>query len=233
MVKESKRTEAPVQYPVLNVEGKEVGSIGLDGSVFAAPVLPELVHAVVRWQLAKRRAGTHQALTRSMMKGGGKKPFKQKGTGRARAGSIISPLWVGGASIHGPLPRSYEHRISKRVRGQALAAVLSEKISQKKLFVVDDFGSVSGKTKEMVAALAKIGACGKTSSADRIVMLIPARSGGKRSMVERASSNIPQVVGLSIDGVNVYDLLRCPFIVGSKDLVLALQERVKHSATGR
>lgn len=207
-----------LQVKIIDMKGKEVGVLDLDPEVFAAEVVPSLVHDTVRWQLNKRRAGTHQALTRSMMKGGGKKPWRQKGTGRARAGSIISPLWVGGASVHGPLPRSYESRLSKRARRQSLAAVLTSKLQAKQLVVLDTLKVASGKTKDMAAVLKNIGVSGSKFA------LITATQDDN---IERSSRNIPNCVMTDVSGANVFDLMRHKFLVGTKDSILALQSRVK------
>lgn len=206
-------------WKVLNMDGKEVGTIDLDPEVFAAPLKKGLVHETVRWQLNKRRAGTHQALTRSMMKGGGKKPWRQKGTGRARAGSIISPLWVGGASIHGPLPRSYEHRLAKRTRRQAMAAVLSSKAKENQLFILDSLQVNSGKTKDMVKVLKNIGVAGQKAA-----VLLADRD----ASIERSGRNIENVLLANVAGINVYDLMRHKVLVGTKDAILGLQARVKN-----
>ena len=217
------KPESPksVSWKILSLEGKEVGSIDLDGEVFAAKVNKSLVHDTVRWQLARRRAGTHQALTRSMMRGGAKKPWKQKGTGRARAGSGISPLWVGGASIHGPLPRCYDYRLPKRTRRQALAAVLSDKVQAKQLIVVDSLAVKSGKTKDMAAALGKVGVT------DQRVTVVTTEND---QMVVRSARNLPNVQLASVAAVNVYDLLRNEILVTTKAGIEALQTRLKGEA---
>lgn len=207
-----------LSWKVLNMEGKEVGTMDLDPEVFDAPIKANLVHEVVRWQLNKRRAGTHQALTRTMKEGGAKKPFRQKGTGRARAGSGISSLWVGGASVHGPLPRSYEHRLAKRTRRQALAAVLSSKAKASNLVVLDTLAIPSGKTKDMASVLVKLGV-GQSK-----VVLLTAK---KDVQVERSSRNLNKIVTTEVAGANVYDLMRTKYLIGTKESILALQARVK------
>ena len=205
-------------WKVINMQGKEVGTIDLDPEVFAAPLKKDLVHETVRWQLNKRRAGTHSAKTRTMKEGGKKKPWKQKGTGRARAGSSISPLWVGGASIHGPLPHKYISRLSKRTRRQALAAVLSFKAKTKQLVVLDDLAIKSGKTKDMLTVLEKIGVAGKKAA------LVLAKSDAN---VERSSRNVKGCLSADVGGINVYDLMRHTFLVSTKEGILGLQARVK------
>ncbi|NDC38030.1 MAG: 50S ribosomal protein L4 [Proteobacteria bacterium] len=202
---------------VLNLDGKEVGTLELNPEVFGVTPNESLVHDTVRWQLARRRSGTHQALTRSMMRGGGKKPFRQKGTGRARAGSIISPLWVGGASVHGPLPRDYDYRLPKRTRRQALASVLSDKVQNSKLVIVDELNLKEAKTKVMAKTLDNVGVAGRNAT---IIVH------SQQDSVAKASRNLPKVVTLTPTAANVYDLLRHDFIVISKDGVKAIEERV-------
>jgi large subunit ribosomal protein L4 len=210
-----------IAWKVMNLEGKEVGSVELNGAVFGAEINPALVHDTVRWQLARRRAGTHQALTRTMMEGGAKKPWKQKGTGRARAGSGISPLWVGGASIHGPLPRSYDYRLPKRTRRQALMSVLSDKVKSNQLLVVDDLTVKSGKTKDMVAALAKVGVGDK-----RVTIVLT----NENATVARSARNIPNVHLATVAAVNVYDLLKNDLLVTTKAGIAALESRIAGEA---
>lgn len=205
--------------------GKEVGVIELNPRIFSAPKRHSLVHATVRWQRAKRRSGTHQALTRSMMKGGGKKPFKQKGTGQARAGSIISPLWVGGASIHGPLPRDYSYSLQKRTRVQAISVVLSDKFRRNKLIVVDSLAVKSSKTSDAVKMLNNLGL-----PAGRGALLVTETDASKQDPKSlNAFRNIPKLSVLSVSGVNVYDLLRHEYLVISRDAVEALQTRLLES----
>ncbi|MBN8547795.1 MAG: 50S ribosomal protein L4 [Deltaproteobacteria bacterium] len=205
-------------WKVLNMQGKEVGTIDLDPEVFAAPLKKNLVHETVRWQLNKRRAGTHSAKTRTMKEGGKKKPWKQKGTGRARAGSSVSPLWVGGASIHGPLPHKYISRLPKRTRRQALAAVLSSKAKQKQLVVLDTLTIASGKTKDMVTMLEKIGVAGKKAA------LVLSQSDAN---VQRSGRNVKGLLHADVGGINVYDLMRHTFLISTKEAILGLQARVK------
>ena len=118
-----------LKYDIHNMEGKVVDSADLDVDVFGAKVNLDLVHQTIVWQLAKRRAGTHCSKSRAEVSGGGRKPWKQKGRGTARSGSNTSPVWVGGGVAHGPKPRDYETRLSKRTRRQALASVLTDKVN--------------------------------------------------------------------------------------------------------
>ncbi len=206
-----------VQVAVKDMNGKEVGKLDLDPTVFASESDPSLVHATVRWQRAKKRAGTHSALTRGQMKRSDAKPHKQKGTGRARAGSRNSPLWVGGAVIHGPQPRSYDFRLPKRTRRQAMASVLSDKVRAERLVILDSLAIESGKTKDMAAVLKKLGVSEKSAA----IMLPEAEEN-----VWRSSKNIKGVKSLPVSGANVYDLLNHHYLVGTKDAILALQDRV-------
>lgn len=207
-----------VSYDVVDAKGKKVDSIDLNPSVFGIATNNRLVHGVVVWQLAKRRAGTHSALTRGAMKGGGKKPWKQKGSGRARAGTSTSPVWVGGGVAHGPQPRSYETRLSKRSRRQALASVLSEKVRNKKLVILDELSIPSGKTKDAASILSSIGATkGATIVLD---------AGDAAATVKRASQNIPKTEAIPAPGVNVYDVLRHQYLVCTKEGIAALEQRI-------
>jgi len=211
-----------ISIQVVNMDGKEVESLELDAEVFGVRPSPSVVHQAVRWQLAKRRAGTHSVKTRSFMKGGGRKPFKQKGTGRARAGSNTSPLWVGGAVVHGPEPRSYEFRFPKSMRRLALASVLSDKLKQARIIVLDRFDVASGKTAEMAGVLAKLGV-------DKSKALVIAD--GVTEATQRSAKNIPGLDLLPVAGANVYDLMRHDYLVSTKEGVLALQDRVRTQGT--
>lgn len=207
-----------IKYKVLNQEGQEAGSIELDSDVFGAPIKAALVHETVRWQRAKRRAGTHSTLGRSDMKGGGKKPWRQKGTGRARAGSNVSPLWVGGAQSHGPKPRSYEFRLPKRVRLEALKSVLAAKVKSHKLIILEDLQIPEGKTKAMSGVLEAIGV-----GSDRAVFVCHERN----EMVWRAGQNIAKLNLLLVDGMNVYDLMRNKTLISTRSGIAAIQERIR------
>jgi len=206
-----------VKVSVKDMSGKEVESLELNPAVFGIVPMASLVHQTVRWQRAKRRAGTHSVLTRSNMKGGGKKPWKQKGTGRARAGSNNSPVWVGGAVSHGPTPRKYDFRLPKRTRRQAMASVLSDKVSKDRLVVLKDLQIESGKTRDMAVVLKELGVAGKSA-----IILLAQDNGG----VRQASRNISKVMTLGVEGANVYDLLKHQYLVGTPEALLKLQDRL-------
>ena len=209
-----------INYQVLNTAGKKVGDIELDGRIFAAAVKQHMVHDAAVWQLAKRRAGTASALTKAEVRGGGKKPWKQKGTGNARAGSSRSPLWVGGGVTHGPKPRDYTSRLSKRAKLQALCSVLTEKRLSDKIRILDKLALKEGKTKEFKTILENLGLAGER------VLLISASDKVEADQLARAARNIPGIAVLSAEGINVYDLLKSKFILSTKADIDGLQEKL-------
>lgn len=209
---------------VFDASGKEKGTVALSGAVFQATIKEELVHGAVRWQRAKRRAGTHDVLTRSEMKGGGKKPFKQKGTGNARAGSIISPLWVGGAVVHGPTPRSYEFRLSKKMKKGALKSALSVKASSGNFIVLEGLEGASGKTKDAVSVLKNLGVYGS-----KVLVVLPNEQSADRDNFARAVRNVQGVVTVPVAGVNVYDLMNSANIVCVQGALPQLEARVSEA----
>jgi large subunit ribosomal protein L4 len=196
-----------ITYDLVDSGGTHCRSIGLSPRVFASPKSQVAVHATVVWQLAKRRAGTHSALERSAMKGGGKKPYRQKGTGRARAGSSISPLWVGGAVVHGPRPRSYETGLNKKVRLAALASALTDVVDGKRLVVLDTLNCCTGRAKEGASLLRAVGA----NKGGVLIVLHP-----QESRVALSFRNLEGVTVIGCEGVNVYDLVRSRYIVMSE-----------------
>ena len=210
-------------YKVVSAQGKEVGTVKLKSEIFGAPVLTDLVHAAVRWQRAKARAGTHSVLTRSNIIGGKKKPFKQKGTGQARAGSSVPPHWVGGAVVHGPTPRSYEFRFPRRMREQALASALSDKVNHGGLVVVDKLSVASGKTKDARSFLDALGGSGKR------VLIIVAKDSAEESKFIKAARNLAKVEVLEIGGINTYSIVKAEVIVCSKDGIEQIEK--KHTRT--
>ncbi|MCL4125271.1 UNVERIFIED_CONTAM: hypothetical protein GTU68_056331 [Idotea baltica] len=165
-------------------------------------------------QLNKRRAGTHSVLNRKNMTGGGKKPHRQKGTGRARAGSSNSPLWVGGAVTHGPSPRSYEFKLNKKTKRAALAAVFSDKRKNSELILVDELNLKEGKTKELISILDKL-----KIADQKVFILLPETN----ELVSRASSNIPGVKAGNLDAVNIYDLVNAKYVLATKSGIEKLQ----------
>ena len=211
-----------VEYPVKNSSGNEVGKASLAAAVFGAEPNKNLVQETVRWQRAKKRAGTHATILRGEMLGGGKKPFKQKGTGRARAGSIISPLWVGGAVVFGPQPRDYEFRLSKRSRRTALISALSQKVADSALSVVDNFASVDGKTKSFVQVLKALGLSGK-----KVLLVVNDKQAKScNSNLWLAARNVARVKPVPVEGVNVYDLLNSDVVLTCREGIEAIENRL-------
>lgn len=184
-------------------------------AVFGAKTRAPLLHQAVLMQLANRRAGTAATKSKGMVSGGGKKPWRQKGTGRARAGSIRSPLWVGGGTVFGPQPRDYSYRMPRSARREALRSALSLKRREGKIVVVDKFELEQAKTKLMVQALEQL----KVNSA----LIVLAEPDVK---IERSARNIPKVKVLRVEGLNVYDLLRYEHLILTDGAFKALEERL-------
>ncbi len=180
----------------------EAGEITLAPEVFEVAVRPEILNLVVRAQRAAKRAGTHATLTRKLMQGGGAKPWRQKGTGRARAGSNISPVWRGGAVTFGPQPRDYSFKVNKKVRSLALKMALSARLFDEKLMVLKGIELPEAKTKHF-AAVAKTLGLGKT------LVVVPAED----AVLTRSARNIPGITVLSVAQLNVYDILLHPQLV--------------------
>ncbi|WP_320009129.1 50S ribosomal protein L4 [Maridesulfovibrio sp.] len=195
---------------------KEVGSMDLAPEVFEVPVKPEILHLVVRSQLAAKRQGTHATKTRGMKRGGGAKPWRQKGTGRARSGSTRSPLWRGGGTTFGPQPRDYSFKVNKKVRRLALRMALTSRFSEEKLMIVKSIDLPEIKTKlfvEVAEALGLNKALVIVKDADNKLLL--------------SARNIPGIKLISADQLNVYDILKHRQIVMLENAAQDLQERLK------
>ena len=199
---------------VVDWKNKKIGTVELEPSVFEASVRDDILHQMVRWQRACARAGTHKAKTRGEVSGGGKKPFKQKGTGNARQGSTRSPLNEGGAVLFGPVPRDYSFKIPKKVKKLGLRSALSYLVAESKLVVVEDMKSADGKTKELATRLKSLGA--------EKAVLIDAKSD---QMFQRASKNLGKVRYYSVEGLNVFDLLKYDMAVITKDSIDGIVKR--------
>ena len=185
---------------VKDVSGKNVGSIDLDDEVFAAPVHEHLLWEVVKWQLAKRRAGNASTKRIGEVRGSSKKVWKQKGTGNARQGSRKAPHWSGGGSVFGPKPRSYDYAMPRKAKKEALRAALSLRTGEKQLIVLDKF-AVDGKTKSVATALAALGA----AQPDNKVLIVDAKD---NAQLARGAKNLPASKWIAPEGLNVYDILR-------------------------
>lgn len=208
---------------VVGTTGKKTGSVDLDPAVFEAPIKPHLFHAEVRRQLNGRRAGTHSTKNRSSVSGGGAKPYRQKGTGRARQGSTRAPQFEGGGAVFGPVPRSYGHKLPKKVRRAALRGALSLRVREEAVRVVDAFGLEEFSTKRMVDILGALGIGGES-----VLIVIPESD----PHVERSARNLPLVSVVQAKGLNVYDVLRHKSVVLTKEAALAVQERLGAASEG-
>jgi large subunit ribosomal protein L4 len=202
---------------VINQNGEKVDSIELEDRIFKAEIRDSLVQQVVVWQLAKRRSGSASTKTRGQIRGGGKKPWRQKGTGRARAGTSRSPVWSGGGTVFGPHPRSYAFSLPKKVRKAALCSVLSAKLRDDKLTVLDKIEMESPKTKLFAEILKKLGVVDQ-----KTLFLVPE----KNPDLTRASRNLYRALVLPAEGMNVYDLLRFERLTILRDALPRLSERL-------
>jgi large subunit ribosomal protein L4 len=192
---------------ILKADGKEAGSVELADALFAAPVNEALIHQAVVRQLAGRRLGTADTLTRGQVHGGGKKPWRQKGTGRARQGTKTAPHWTGGGVVFGPHPRSYEQRMPAKMRRSALRGVLSAKQADGAVRVVTGFDLEGIKTKAMLERLGAWNAEGK------VLLVLPARD----ETVELSCRNLQEVRVILADSLNVVDLLEADTVVFTRD----------------
>ncbi len=200
---------------IVNSSNQSVGSVTLP-AVFESRVNDALLFDQVLSQLASRRAGTHATKTRAFVSGGGKKPWKQKGTGRARAGSSRSPIWRGGAVIFGPQPRSYEYRLPASSRRQALASALAQKARDSQLTVIDQLALSQPKTRELSGILDGLGI------GDSTLVVIA----GRDRNVELAGRNLPRVCVMPVEGINVYDILRHKNLLVTQDALAAIEARL-------
>lgn len=202
------------KVPVYNVAGEQVGEIELSDTIFGITPNQHVMHEAVVMQLASQRRGTHDVKNRSEVRGGGRKPWRQKGTGRARQGSIRAPQWVGGGTVFGPTPRSYAYKLPKKVRRLALKSALSSKVNANSIIVLDELNLSVPKTKEMVKILANVNAAKKA-------LIVGLDTQGNVALSAR---NIPGVKYVNATGINVYDLLYHDSLVITKDAVAKVEE---------
>jgi len=198
---------------IYNIQGEQVGEIDLNDEVFGIKVNASVLHDAVVMQLAGRRLGTHNTKTRADVKGGGRKPWRQKGTGRARHGTSRSPIWRGGGIVFGPHPRSYKYSLPKKVRRLALKSALSSKVNTGDIVVVDRLHLEQPKTKEMVRILGNL----KVEGA----LLITEENS---TAVTKSARNIPGVKPLEVTGINVYDIMAHNKLVITRDAVARMEE---------
>jgi large subunit ribosomal protein L4 len=191
-------TQTAARIPIFSPDRQTISEIELPAAIAQQTPREHLLFEIVKMQRANRRAGTAATKTRAFVRGGGKKPWKQKGTGRARAGSNRSPIWVGGATIFGPQPRSYAYRLPKSARRTALQAALATKYREGEFFIVNDIELPEIKTKRMIEFLARL------QMGDSVLVVISEAN----ERIEKSTRNLPGVKVLRCEGLNVYDLLR-------------------------
>ena len=203
-----------MKIAVKNFDNKKVKELDLPGEIFSYPYKEHLIHLVVLGYLAGLRSGTHKTKTRSEVSGAGKKLWKQKGTGRARIGSIRSPLWRKGGTVHGPVPRDYSQDLSTGEKKNALKAVLSRKLKEDRIIVLENLAVPTHKTQALEAILTKLGAEGK-------ILLVDARDNRN---LDLASRNHPGWKTVDALAVNVYDVVDRPYMVVSEQALARLVE---------
>jgi large subunit ribosomal protein L4 len=200
---------------VFNTNREKVGDLTLDDAIFGVEVKEHLFYAVVRWQLAGRRAGTHSTKTRSEVSGGGKKPWKQKGTGRARQGTIRAPQWRGGGVVFGPRPRDYSFKLNKKVRRAALCGALTRRVQESSLIILDDLQFAEIKTRQVSDLLTRF-------ELKEALVVLP----GRNEAVEKSARNLQAVTVLPAEGLNVYDILNHRNVVMTRAAVDAITARL-------
>ena len=198
---------------VYNMEGNEVGTMELNDAVFGVEINEHLVHLAVVRQLANNRQGTQKAKTRSEVSGGGRKPWRQKGTGHARQGSIRAPQWTGGGVVFAPVPRDYEVKMNKKERRAALKSALTSKVQENKLVVVDSLALAEAKTKEMHKVLTNL-------KADKALVV----TADDDQKVVLSARNIADVQTATVNTINVYDVMKHNTVVVTKDAVASIEE---------
>jgi len=203
-----------MKIPVKNLQNRELRQIEVPDEVFGYPYKQHLIHVAVQAHLAGLRRGTHKTKVRSEVSGSGRKLWKQKGTGRARVGSIRTPLWRKGGTVHGPVPRSYEKDLSAREKRNALRSALSRKLAEAGLLVLDSLELQSHRTAELQAQLHELGIEGKA-------LLVDGRDNEKLALAAR---NNPRLKTVDALGVNVYDVVDRPFVVVSEPALKRLVE---------
>ena len=198
---------------VFNMAGKEVDKLDLNDAVFAAPINEHLVHMAVVQQLANKRQGTQSAKTRSEVSGGGKKPWRQKGTGHARQGSTRSPQWTGGGVVFAPKPRDYSFKMNKKEKNAAIKSVLTSKVNESKFIVLDELKLEGIKTKEVVTVL-------KNLNVEKALIV----TADKDENVVLSARNIPTVRTALTNTINVYDVMKGGTVILTKDAVKTIEE---------
>ncbi|HZK57000.1 MAG TPA: 50S ribosomal protein L4 [Clostridia bacterium] len=199
---------------IYNISGDRISEIELNDDVFGVEVNEYALHEVVKNQLANKRQGTQSAKTRAEVRGGGRKPWRQKGTGRARVGSIRSPIWVGGGVTFAPKPRDYSYKLPRKVRKLAMKSALTTKVNNNEIIVLDELNIWAPKTKEMVAILENL-------NVDKKALIV---TDGKNEAVYKSTRNIPGIKTASVNTLNVYDILKYDKFIITKDAVQKVEE---------
>ena len=211
-----------MEVKVLSTTGKEVRNVALEDSVFARPVSEGAIYHAIRNELANDRVGTASTKTRGHVNYGGRKPWRQKGTGRARSGSRRSPVWVGGGTVFGPLPRDYSYKLPRKMKRNAFMSILTRKAQEGQLIVVEDFTVESGKTREIAALLRNL------TEAGRVVLV----TAGDDPMVKRAARNVPWLRFLTWNRLRAHDLFYAHAVVVMESAATALGTMYGKNAGG-
>ena len=201
------------EVSVLNMEGSEVGKMKLNDAIFGVEINEHLVHQAVVAQLANNRQGTQKAKTRSEVRGGGRKPWRQKGTGHARQGSIRAPQWTGGGVVFAPTPRDYSKKMNKKEKRIALKSVLTSRVEEGKFIVLDELKFDAPKTKEFAEVL-------KNLETDKALVVL----NDNDTNVVKSAANIPTVKTASTQTINVYDILKYDTVIVTQDAVKTIEE---------
>ena len=203
-----------MEVKVFNMEGKEVGTMELNDDIFAIPVNGSLMHEAVKNYLANQRQGTQSTLTRTEVRGGGRKPWRQKGTGRARQGSTRSPQWRHGGVALGPKPRSYRYAMNKKAKRLALKSAFSAKVAEGKFIVIDKLELAEIKTKAMIKVLDNL------NVTDKALVVLE----GANAPVVKSTKNIPTAKTLYVNTLNVYEIIKHDTFIATKEAVNKIQE---------
>jgi len=206
-----------IKAKLIDANASVIGEVELPADIYGVYPKVGLLHEVVRWQMARWRAGTACTKTRGEVRGGGRKPWPQKHTGRARQGSIRAPQWVGGGVVHGPKPRSYEFKLNKKVRRLGLKMALSSRALANRVYVAEDFPvKEKPKTKVLKNFLDTLGI-------EEALIVVPERN----LVVEKSATNLPKVKVLAVEGLNVYDILNHENLILAKDALPKIEERLR------
>ncbi len=205
------------ELKVRNMENQEVGSIGLTDEVFDAPLKEHLIYQAVHHHMASQRSGTASTKTRGEVSGSGRKLWRQKKTGRARIGSIRSPIWRSGGIVHGPKPRDYSYHLPRKMRAGALRSMLSQRHREGRLIVVDALEMTAPKTQDLIAILAKLGLTGHSA------LLVCEGEGRNLTLSAR---NLQHVKAMPLSGLNIYEVLAHEYLVMSQSVAQQLMERL-------